>query len=64
MLDNRSGRPVNLTTEIVGHRWSVVLLCAMMFGAATSASCSKPDGRHRLKHSAGSVEASGRCRTA
>lgn len=32
MLDNRSGCPINLTMEILGDRWSLVILRDMMFG--------------------------------
>lgn len=32
MLDNRSGCPINLTMEIIGDRWSLMILRDMMFG--------------------------------
>lgn len=32
MLDNRSGCPINLTMEILGDRWSLIVLRDMMFG--------------------------------
>lgn len=32
MLDNRSGCPINLTMEIIGDRWSLIVLRDMMFG--------------------------------
>ena len=32
MIDNRSGCPINLTMEILGDRWSLVVLRDVMFG--------------------------------
>jgi DNA-binding HxlR family transcriptional regulator len=32
MLDNRSGCPINLTMEVIGDRWSLVVIRDMMFG--------------------------------
>ena len=42
MPEHRSGCPVNLTyTEVLGDRWSLVILHDLVFGdrRATSASC-------------------------
>jgi DNA-binding HxlR family transcriptional regulator len=32
MAEHRSGCPINLATEVLGDKWSLVILRAMMFG--------------------------------
>ncbi|MDW3206173.1 MAG: helix-turn-helix domain-containing protein [Alphaproteobacteria bacterium] len=43
-LDNKSGCPINLTMEVIGDRWSLIILRDMMFG-------NRRHFRELLKHS-------------
>ena len=56
---HRSGCPINLSLEVMGDRWSLIILRDMIFGAAAiSASCSAAHSRasrptsspNRMKH--------------